>query len=234
MSEVMLQQTQALRVVEKYRAFTKRFPIARSLAAAKLSSVLGEWQGLGYNRRAKMLHEAARAIVREHNGAVPGDPDALLALPGVGPYTAAAILVFAYNQPRVMIETNIRSVYLHHFFPDQKNIPDSELTHLIGQTLDTRHPRKWYWALMDYGAHLKKTLPNPGRRSLHHSKQSPFRGSDRQIRGGIIRELIKKQKQTTAELARALDTDPGRVRGIIVRMRHEGLLKKQNQRFVIA
>lgn len=228
----MLQQTQATRVVGTYEQFIKRFPNVRSLAKARLSSVLKAWQGLGYNRRAKLLREAAQKIIAEHGGRAPRGIDALKKLPGIGPYTAAAVLVFAFNQPIAMIETNIRSVYLHHFFHGKKNVGDARLMPLIEQTLDARNPRKWYAALMDYGSYLKKTIPNPSRASRHHARQSPFAGSDRQIRGALIRLLIKKPKQTQAQLVRALDAEPKRAAAILNRMQSEGLIKKQDVLFV--
>ncbi|MBI2050958.1 MAG: A/G-specific adenine glycosylase [Parcubacteria group bacterium] len=233
-SEIMLQQTQAERVSEQYPLFMERFPTVGALGRARLKSVIRQWQGLGYNRRAKMLWEAARAIITEHNGRIPKDAGALQKLPGLGPYTARAVLVFAFNQPHAMIETNIRSVFLHHFFPNKKGVDDARLEPLIGQALDVRNPRKWYSALMDYGAHLKKTVPNPSRASRHHSVQSRFAGSNREIRGNIIKLLLKKRHQTKTQLIRELDADPVRAARILAQMQTEGLLKKQDTRFVIA
>jgi A/G-specific adenine glycosylase len=115
-SEVMLQQTQVERVVPFYKTFVRKFPNARALARADLSEVLKIWQGLGYNRRAKMLRDAARAIEQEHGGTFPPNAQELDALPGVGPYTARAVAAFAFNAPEVFIETNIRTVFLHHCF----------------------------------------------------------------------------------------------------------------------
>lgn len=233
-SEIMLQQTQVDRVSEKYSAFLRRFPSVGALAGARLGSVLKEWQGLGYNRRAKMLWEAARQIAKSRRGRIPQNTDELESLPGIGPYTAAAVMAFAYNMPVVMIETNIRASHLHYFFPNEEGIHDAQLLPLISQTLDAAHPRKWYSSLMDYGAHLKKTLPNPSRKSRHHTRQSRFEGSDRQIRGSIIRELIRAPHQTLTELAKKLDTDTTRVRSIITKMHDEGLVKKRGSKFVIA
>src|SRR3989338_7324816 len=110
-SEVMLQQTQVPRVIEKYKEFLKKFPTVRALAKASLSDVLKVWSGLGYNRRGKYLHDAAKEIV-----AVGNIREALASsLPGVGPYTRAAVRVFAFNEPDILIETNIRAAYIHHF-----------------------------------------------------------------------------------------------------------------------
>jgi A/G-specific adenine glycosylase len=184
-SEVMLQQTQVDRVIPFYLAFLKKFPAAPALARAPLSDVLRAWQGLGYNRRAKYLHEAAEIIAKK--GRIPCDKESLMALPGIGAYTASAIRAFALNKPDVFIETNIRSAYIHHFFPRKKHVHDAELLPLIEKTLDRKHPREWYYALMDYGSHLKKTEGNASRRSARHVRQKPFKGSDREVRGAILR-----------------------------------------------
>lgn len=185
-SELMLQQTQVDRVVPKYLAFVEKFPNVSSLAHAKQSDVVRLWQGLGYNRRALYLKKACEAIVTEPAVKFPMTFDSLLKLPGIGPYTAGAICAFVYNQPVVFIETNIRAVFLHELFPGQSDVSDKDIVPLIEKTLDHDNPREWYWALMDYGAYLKKSQSNPSRRSVHHTVQSKFVGSDRQIRGAIV------------------------------------------------
>ncbi len=188
----MLQQTQVDRVIPKYKAFLKKFPTVRALADASLGDVLREWQGLGYNRRAKMLHEAAKEVVVKYDGKIPRTYIDLLNLRGVGEYTAKAVRVFAWNEPEVMIETNIRSVFIHHFFPNKVVVSDEDLHPYMGEFLDKKNSREWYAALMDYGSYLKKTFPNPSRKSVHHTRQKPFKGSDREIRGALLRELSKK------------------------------------------
>jgi len=188
-SEVMLQQTQVQRVIPKYEAFIERFPDVGALANAPLREVLYLWQGLGYNRRAKMLHSCAKVVSSEYAGVFPNTHKALVALPGIGPYTASAILSFAFSVATPLIETNVRSVYLHHFFKDKTQVSDTELLQYIERTLDTENVRTWYWALMDYGAHIKKEYGNPNAQSSHYTKQSVFKGSDRQIRGAILRTL---------------------------------------------
>lgn len=190
-SEFMLQQTQTHRVVDKYLLFVEAFPKPYDLAAAPFSSVLEFWQGLGYNRRALFLHNAVKSIVSEFNGIVPNNLNDLTSLPGIGPYTASAVCTFAYNQPLVFIETNIRTVFIHHFFTDNNDVNDKELMPYIEQTLDTTNPREWYYALMDYGVYVKATYGNKNKQSKHYTKQSKFEGSDRQIRGEILRILIK-------------------------------------------
>ncbi len=199
-SELMLQQTQVTRVIPKYEAFIERFPDVFILAEANLSEVLTFWQGLGYNRRAKFLWQLAQKITNSQTKKFPKTELELRELPGIGPYTASAILSFAYNQPTTIIETNVRTVFLHHFFPEQIAVPDSKLLPLIQQTLYTKNPREWYWALMDYGAYLKKILPNPSRKSKHHTQQSKFQGSLRQVRGEIIRILIKHQESDSLSI----------------------------------
>ena len=170
-SEIMLQQTQVERVVPKYSAFLARFPDAASLAPGSIAEVLTLWSGLGYNRRALFLKRAAEAVVSSLGGKFPKDADALQKLPGVGPYTASAFATSSYNQPYIFIETNIRAVFLHEFFPEAGDISDAELMPLIEKALpkDERF-REWYWALMDYGAYLKKAFPTPSQRSKHHAK----------------------------------------------------------------
>lgn len=191
-SEIMLQQTQAERVIPKYRAFVKRFPTVATLADADFREVLSLWQGLGYNRRARMLHRAARMIMEEHHGKIPRDEMTLRNLPGIGPYTAGAICTFAYNLPAVIIETNIRSVFIHFFFSDSKaKIKDTDILPYIRKTLDRKRAAEWYSALMDYGSMLKRQGSNPSRKSSNYKRQSPYRNSDREIRGAIIRTLLQ-------------------------------------------
>jgi A/G-specific adenine glycosylase len=175
----MLQQTQVDRVLPKYKTFIVRYPTAKRLAGAKLSSVLRLWSGLGYNRRAKYLWEAARQW-----GKTP-----LEDLPGVGPYTTRAVHVFAYNKPEILIETNIRSVYLHHLFPRSKKVSDKQLLPYMGVPRGVE-PRVWYAALMDYGSFLKSKHPNPSQRSRHHTKQKRFKGSDREVRGAVLKAYL--------------------------------------------
>lgn len=188
-SEIMLQQTQVKRVIEKYIEFLHVFPNVLSLSNASLSEVLTVWSGLGYYRRAKFLHQAAQKVAGETNGVFPHDQLRLSTLPGIGKNTAGAIIAYSYNEPVVFIETNIRAIFLHHFFADQQDVSDSTLLPLIEQTLDKSAPRIWYWALMDYGSHLKATHPNPSRRSQHHVKQPAFKGSRREVRGQVLRVL---------------------------------------------
>lgn len=188
-SEMMLQQTQVDRVIPKFTAFMARFPTPFALAAAAPAEVITAWQGLGYNRRGLNLQRAAQQLVARHQGQVPDQLEQLLALPGIGPYTAAAIQAFAFNQPSVVVETNIRTVILFHFFHEAYNVDDAALLAVIRQTLDSSNPRQWYSALMDYGAYLKKVTSNPSRRSRQYQRQSTFQGSHQQLRGAILKLL---------------------------------------------
>ena len=222
----MLQQTTVSRVLPKYEQFTKVFPSVEVLAKASLGTVLRAWQGLGYNRRARYLHEAARMIT-EAGGQWPHDVSTLEALPGVGRYTARAVAAFAYNHPVILIETNVRTVFIHHFFATKPAVSDAELEPLITKTLPTHRSREWYYALMDYGAYLKKTVGNESRRSRHYRIQATFENSDRQIRGAIIRELVKAAS-TTQRILTSLSGFPAeRVLAQINILADEGLLRKR-------
>ena len=204
-SEIMLQQTQTERVISYWKRWMEKWPSPAALCQAPLDDILREWSGLGYNRRARYLKECACIISSQMEGKIPETPEELAKLPGVGPYTAGAVACFAYNYPSVFIETNIRSVMLHFFFLEQEKVNDKEIMPLIAASLDRKNPRKWYWALMDYGAVLKKLKTNPGRRSAHYSKQDTFSGSLRQIRGSLVRALVSHGSATAEELRSRLD-----------------------------
>lgn len=218
-SEFMLQQTQTSRVLPKYNLFLETFPTVQELASSQLSEVLKLWSGLGYNRRAKYLHHAAITITNDYSSKFPNQKNELQKIPGIGEYTASAIVIFSYNKPLPLIETNIRRTYIHHFFQDQTDIPDSEIIPLIKQTIDEKNPREWYYALMDYGVFLKDQAPNPNRKSKHYTKQSKFEGSVRKVRGEIIRQLLITP-QTIEQLSTILDTP-------LFEKAVEGLMKDQ-------
>lgn len=205
-SELMLQQTQVDRVIPKFNEFVKRFPSVGTLADAPLSDVLIAWNGLGYNRRAKFLHEAAKKVVTDFDGIIPPTTSELIGLPGVGVNTAAAILAYSFNQPVVFVETNIRTVYFHHFFKDSSVVSDKELHQVVEQTLDHKHPREFYQALMDYGSYLKKQGVGHIDKSAHYKKQSILKGSLREVRGQIIRTLTTGDMDEI-ELRAATDAD---------------------------
>lgn len=233
-SEVMLQQTQVARVHTKYAEFMAAFPDFSSLAAAPLEEVLRVWQGMGYNRRAKMLRDAARMVVETFGGNLPETPEGLVALPGIGPATAASIAAFAYNAPVVFIETNIRRIFIHFFFPDEEKVHDDCIRPLVRQTLDRESPREWYYALMDYGAMLKMAVENPNRRSHGYTVQSSFEGSDRQIRGQVLRYLLENGPSPENTVVAACGDDAERTEKIIQKMVEESLLREFSGRLSIA
>lgn len=266
LSEVMLQQTQVARVETRWAEWLDRFPSVFALAEAGTAEVLAAWQGMGYNRRALALKAAAEEVVRTYDGVFPTGVKELTALPGIGPATAQGIRSFAFDLPGVYLETNVRTVLLHHLFPDVPSVPDKELVPLVRATCpdggacvlenalgggdahgltggsadgaardgasgsarsnarggkggvgrvpardgvssevrgevnpfatpqdaqDT--PRVWYYAMLDYGAYLKKTVPNPSRRAKAYTRQSRFEGSRRQKRAEIVRQLLDAQ-----------------------------------------
>lgn len=238
-SEIMLQQTQVSRVLERWGRWLVRFPDFESLAAASVAEVVAEWQGMGYNRRALWLRQSARRVMSEWDGELPRDPAQLMSLPGVGPNTAGSIAAFAYNAPTVFIETNIRRAFLHAFFDDEPavcasypdGVPDRVLRPLVEAALDREHPREWYWALMDYGADLAKRVPNPNRRSRHYSVQSRFEGSLRQLRGAVLRQLVAGP-QTAAGLAAITALGPDqRLPAVLAALVREGFVRQIGDRY---
>jgi A/G-specific adenine glycosylase len=232
-SEVMLQQTQVDRVRTKYAEFLGLFPDITTLARASLKAVLAAWQGLGYNRRAVALKRCAETVAERWGGTLPATVEELESLPGIGTYTARAIAAFAYGQPTVFIETNIRAVFIHSFCHDRQGVHDREIIPLVTRTLDRRNPRDWYYALMDYGVMLKKVHANPGRRSAHHTRQSPFRGSNRELRSRILRAILAAPGITGMELIEGLGTDPAKVRENLCRMEKEGFIEEKGGRFSV-
>ena len=222
-SEIMLQQTRVGRVLEKFPQFIQRFPDFSALSSAALGEVIEEWQGLGYNRRAKYLHALARQVVEGWGGDLPGTREELLKLPGIGKATAGSVIAFAFNKPVVFIETNIRRVFIHHFFRGYGPVSDDQIMPMVAMTLDRQNPREWYYALMDYGTWLAGRIENPNRRSRHYSKQSAFEGSDRQVRGRMIRLLIE-EKSCVADHLIAEAEEPHRGEQILSKLIKEGLV----------
>jgi len=222
-SELMLQQTQVNRVLPKYEEFMGRFPTIQDLANASLADVLAAWSGLGYNRRAKFLHATAQRVAADFGGELPRTRDELASLPGIGANTAGALQAYAFNQPVVFVETNIRTVYFHHFFQDSTAVDDKELLPLLEQTVDHEHPREWYWALMDYGTHLKQTIGNNISQSRHYARQSKFEGSRRQVRGRILKLLIAGP-QSSEQVEAALADE--RVAGVLDELMREGMIEQ--------
>ena len=228
-SEIMLQQTQVERVKPFYEAFIKKFPTIQKLATAPLADVLKVWQGLGFNSRAKRLQDTAKAVIVRYDGIMPKDAAMLEALPGIGPYTSKAIVAFAYNHDAVLIETNIRTAIIHHFFHDKEGVTDEEVLRVLKRVLPKGKSREWYSALMDYGAHLKHSGIRINNKSKTYTKQSKFTGSDREARGAILKALAKNE-HTKAQLLKLL----GEIRKHQLEIQHtkllkEGLIEKQKR-----
>jgi len=232
-SEIMLQQTQVERVSIKFPEFIHAFPDFAALATAPLDKVLSVWQGMGYNRRAIALQRCAIRVMNEYNGILPADVDILETFPGIGRATASSIAAFAFNIPVVFIETNIRRVFIHFFFTDEDTVSDAEILSLVEQALYRNNPRVWYWALMDLGSALKKTVANPNRRSVHYVKQSPFEGSDREIRGMIIRMLLAEPGMSEKQLLDIRTDDPARIKKILSALESEGFIIRHDDRFFL-
>ncbi|HEX6130549.1 MAG TPA: A/G-specific adenine glycosylase [Actinomycetota bacterium] len=239
MSEVMLQQTQAPRVVPAFRAFLERFPDVRALAAAGRADVVRAWGALGYPRRAVALHEAARAVVRDHGGAVPADPRALRRLPGVGPYTASAVASIAYGLPVAAVDTNARRIaarYLRGAEPDE--VRPADVAADAASWLDEARPGAWNQALMDLGREVcRPAAPRCGSCPLaagcrfraagrigrpSSPRQAAFRGSLREVRGRVVAAL-RDGSATERRLAAATGFPPERVAQAIEGLVRDGI-----------
>jgi A/G-specific adenine glycosylase len=223
-SEIMLQQTQVNRVVDKYNQFIAAFPDFAALSNEPLSHVIAVWQGLGYNRRALSLSKLARIVVDKYNGELPASINNLTTLPGIGFATASSICAFAFNAPVAFIETNIRTVFIHHFFKEKKTVSDEEILPLVKKSLPRSNPRKWYWALMDYGVMLKKTGNDQNSRSAHYVKQARFEGSKRQVRGAVLKTLVANNVMSLDQLRKQV-TD-ARVADVVGELIEEGFVRR--------
>jgi len=232
-SEVMLQQTQVARVVQKYAEFIKVFPTFNSLAVASKEEVLRLWQGMGYNRRALYLKALSAIVIDDHKGRLPNEPNILMKLPAIGSATAGSIAAFAFNKPTVFLETNIRRVFLHFFFQGKKQVSDKDILPLVEKTLDKGRAREWYWALMDYGTLLVKTVQNPNRNSKHYVRQSPFSGSDREIRGAILKLVLSKGRVHRKDLSDSLSYENKKITFILNVLVKEGFLVKNSQIYTV-
>jgi A/G-specific adenine glycosylase len=230
---MMLQQTPVERVITKYEEFICTLPDFQSLAVAPLRRVLELWQGLGYNRRALYLQQGAQRIVQDFGGALPSNPEILETLPGIGHATAREIAAFAFRLPVVFIETNIRRVFIHFFFGDSENINDREILPLVEETLDRNDPRTWYYALMDYGVMLRRSVPNPNLRSAHYQRQAAFHGSNRQLRGAILRVLTGEQGLPIEEISGRTGSLPAKVAANLEKMVQEGFLREEKGKYYI-
>jgi len=232
-SEIMLQQTQVSRVLLKYKEFIKVFPTFKALARASNEKVFSVWQGMGYNRRVLYLKSIAEIVTHSHEGKLPNDEVFLKKLPGIGDATAGAIIAFAFNKPSVFIETNIRRVFIHFFFPDKKSVRDKDILKLVEKTLDMLDPREWYYALMDYGAMLAKTSENPNRKSAHYKIQSIFSGSQRQVRGEVLKYLLSQKKAQRTRLFKKISFKKDKIRQAITALTKEGFIHKEGDAYRI-
>lgn len=241
-SEVMLQQTQAGRVVPYYERWLELFPTLDALAAAPLEAVLRAWQGLGYNRRAVSLKRTAEVVAANASGSTPQLPrerDALLELPGIGPATAAGVRAFAWGDHDTYLETNVRAVFLHELFADCDGVTDREIMVLVAQAAEEASrqgidARDWNYALLDYGVHLKAMLPNPSRRSAHHARQSPFEGSRRQKRAQLLRAVMDLPGGDADALGAGLGIDPGLTQELLAQLEAEGFVVRDGDGFKVA
>lgn len=224
LSEVMLQQTQVPRVLVKYPEFVERFPSFTALATAPTSNVLATWQGMGYNRRGLYLQRSAQIIMNEYQGVLPKSAELVDQLPGIGPATAAAIITYTYNIPTVFIETNIRRVFIHHFFQDQEGIDDKDILPLVEKTVNQNNPRDWYYALMDYGTYLARQVANPNRKSRHYAVQSKFEGSNRQVRGALLKLFVTQNKLSYNQLPELLSFEKERIDTALSSLVKDGFL----------
>lgn len=227
-SEIMLQQTQVDRVLKKYPEFIRAFPDIAALAKASLRDVVGVWQGMGYNRRALYLKRIAEILIKEYAGIVPRSPALLEKLPGIGYATARSIAAFAFNDPVVFIETNIRSVFINAFFPGKKTVDDADIMLLAEKALDLGNAREWYSALMDYGSMLKKIIGNPNRRSAQYTRQAPFKGSRRELRGKIVKVLAARPA-TFNDLLKMTSAPREKLNAIVSNLARDGLIKKRGR-----
>ncbi|MBN2049856.1 MAG: A/G-specific adenine glycosylase [Spirochaetales bacterium] len=222
-SELMLQQTQVPRVEAKWEVFMERFPDFSSLAAASLKDVLEVWQGLGYNRRARALKSIAEAMVSSGKP-FPATVKELEALPMIGPATARSIAVYAFNRAELFIETNVRRVFIHFFFSGRLEVRDEEILPLHEKALYRPDPRRWYNALMDYGTLLARETGNANRRSTSYSRQKPFEGSFRQLRGAVLRELGKHPRAFPEDLEIPSGFSPADLEKCLAVLAREGFL----------
>ncbi len=240
-SEIMLQQTQAARVVPAFERFVARFPSVSALAAAPRSEVVRTWSGLGYNRRAVALSEAARAVVREWGGRIPSVPVDLERLPGVGPYTAAAVASVAFSLPVAAVDTNIRRVVARAVLGvDGPEAPLGAVRGAGQDWLDRSDPGGFNQALMDLGREICRPRPRceacPLASGCRFRRTRPpvtrvrppqpsFQGSSRQVRGSVVETLRSRASVTLARLARDAAVPVARVAEAVRALADEGLVR---------
>lgn len=223
-SEIMLQQTQVSRVLEKYPKFLAAFPSLEDLARAPFPRVLGMWQGLGYNRRARSFYALSQLVMAQYRGNIPRDSSILQTLPGIGPYSAGALACFAFNKPVAFLDTNIRKVFLHFFFMERnEKIAEKDFLEIARKALYRKNPRKWHYALMDYGANVLRNEKGILQRVKVYHKQSPFLGSTRYFRSKIVRHLLTHKQASNADLQDLVAKKPD---AILTSLMRDGLIQK--------
>jgi len=233
-SEIMLQQTQVVRVLKKYPEFIKTFPTFKALASAKFSDVFLVWQGMGYNRRAKFIKQTAEIVMRDFNGILPKNREILKKFPGIGEGTSGSLVAFLYNEPVCFVETNIRRVIIHFFFKNKNNIKEREILKKIKETIDKSRPREWYYALMDYGSMLpEREKTNVNKKGKIYKKQTPFVGSRRQLRGSILQFLLKNKASKISDIIYGCRTTDHDIKEIVDGLYKERLIEKNKNRYSI-
>jgi len=233
-SEIMLQQTQTSTVSERFLNFIDKFPDFKALSEAPLDEVLSAWQGLGYNRRAVALKNIAELVIKDHGGKLPDSVEILKTFPQIGHNTASSIVAFAFNKPVKFIETNIRRVYIYFFFPGRNDVNDKEILPLVEVTSDNEDPRNWYNALMDYGVMLKKSHPELNKRSAHYRKQKSFKGSNRELRGKLLKIVLKEEKIAREKIYKMLDFKESRINKILKQLSKEGFIQIEENQVSVA
>ena len=234
LSEMMLQQTQTGRVLEKYQEFLTLWPTLEDLAQAPFDQLLDHWRGLGYNRRALNLKRCAQAS-EAYGYTLPCDEKALLARPGIGPSTAAAIIAFSYHKPVIYLETNIRRVLLFAFHPEEEAVEDRILRDDLKRLLPLAGDgKRWYYALMDYGVLLKHLVPNPNARSKGYHRQSRFEGSNRQVRGMLVHALSESGARDIQALYGMLPFEPERIDKALSDLVRDGLVSRLGRLYRIS
>ncbi len=237
-SEIMLQQTQSARVIPKYKEFLKEFPSLTILARAGNIRLLKIWAGLGYWRRALYVRETARIlrnlVSKNSETKFPSNPEILETFPGIGHYTARAIACFAFQNTEAFLDTNIRRVYLHFFFPKRKNVSDKEILPIAQKAVWKKNPREWHYALFDYGATVLKDK-KINKQSKHYKKQSKFEGSFRSFRTKVVKFLLERKgnKATQETLETLLENSPYPAKKIISSLLKDKLIKKSNQFYTL-
>ena len=239
LSEIMLQQTQVIRVEEYFANWKKKFPNWKTLANASLSEVLTMWQGLGYNRRGKYVHDIAKEVMGTYKGVFPSEAVDMRTLPGIGPYTQSAIEAFSFNKRSILVETNIRTAIIFHFFKNQEVVTERQIEEVLQAcyrqgTKAYKNPREWNWALMDYGSHLKKEVGNLNKKSKTYTKQSRFQGSRRQLRSRILKFILEKKEVTQQEIFIAsLQKDEKDIKLLLNELQKEGMIEKSKNKWKV-